>query len=464
MPLTGAIQEGLLAVLCFDQEKGPIVKSTIDPNYFDIYYRPIVRRAHEYWEQYQVPPNEHLIDIIEELSHEQPKNADVLHRIYDSLMQTRESLNPDYLLDRATTFVRQQRLKDGIMRAVEFVQEGNLDEAEGVLNQSMIGVHALFDPGVKLTDVDRSLAFLTEQVDAFPTGILALDRRGLGPTRKELHLFMAPPKRGKTWWLVHLGKHALMHHKRVVHITLEMSESKTCQRYIQTLFSVSKRKEDHIRIAFEEDDTGRLTGFKQVKVPKRPAFTDRKIRQVILDRLDRAMSPFSLVVKQFPTGGLTMGALAAYLDTLEAAQRFIPDLLLLDYVDLMDIDPATYRLSLGALYKELRGLAVKRNIAIATASQVNRAGAKARLVTDIHAGEDYSKVATSDTVITYNQTDDERALGLARLFVAAGRSDEDRFLILISQRYALGQFCMASTRMASKYWDMVAEADEEETE
>jgi hypothetical protein len=76
-------------------------------------------------------------------------------------------------------------------------------------------------------------------------------------------------------------------------------------------------------------------------------------------------------------------------------------------------------------------------------------------VTGEHAAEDYSKIAISDAVITYNQTLSEKALGIARLFVTAGRNDEDKFNVIIKQSYPIGQFCLESRMMDRDYWSIL---------
>ena len=79
----------------------------------------------------------------------------------------------------------------------------------------------------------------------------------------------------------------------------------------------------------------------------------------------------------------------------------------------------------------------------------------AKVVKDDMVAEDVSKIATADNVITYSQTEQERKLGLARLWVSNARNDEDKFMILISQCYAAGQFCLNSTLMLSDYEEII---------
>lgn len=465
--LTAAVQEGLVGLLCFDEKTGALLKSIIPAENFDVYYRSLVDAATKFWAQFGKPPGEHTLDLIDELVRKRPKDKDLLKRLMRSLFESRDRLNAEYLMGQAARFVRLQRMKAGITEAVDLIQADKLDDAETVLAAAMRKSYDLFDPGTFLTDAKRSLAFLHDHATSFPTGISELDNVGLGPVRKELHLFVARPKRGKTWWLVNLGKQALVHGYKVLHVTLEMSEARISQRYMQALFSISKRKAQHKRIAFVKDSLGRLIDLKEKAVPKRPGLNSPGIERYLRASLQGWERRPPLLIKEFPTGSLTVKELEGYLDMLEASSGFMPDLLLLDYADLMNIDTRNYRHELQRVYKDVRGLALTRNIAVATASQANREGGKAKLITDMHAAEADAKGAIVDTMITYNRTPEEKRCALARLFVAAARNDADQFQILISQNYSIGQFFFDSTRMLGRYGDILPTLggeDEEEDE
>ncbi len=450
--LTGATQESILCLICFDSKHGQILRGIIPLDSFDLFYSTIASHAFDYWDKYQTPLGEHVLDIIEIIKKDHPKDAEIYDRIYASLLNIRPGIKPKYVLDQAKLFVRRQRLKRGVLSAVECIERDDLDEADRVLTESMKASFDLFNPGVLLTDSISSLAFLDrEGEEGYPTGIEQLDARGLGPGRGELHLFIALPGRGKTWWLTNLGKQAIKHGLSCVHVTLEISEDITCQRYVQALWAVTKRVQDVKVMTFKSDDRGSLISLDHNTLEDLQSFKDEDIKKWLYKQVGKLHS--RLVIKQFPTGALTIRELEGYLDTLELSLNLKPDLLIVDYADLMDVNPNNLRLALGKLYIDLRGLAVKRNLAVATASQANRAGEKQQTIRGSNVGEDFSKIACADKVITYSQTESEEKLNLARLFVSKCRIEEDRFTVLISQSYASGQFCLGSTRMHSDYWD-----------
>ena len=127
----------------------------------------------------------------------------------------------------------------------------------------------------------------------------------------------------------------------------------------------------------------------------------------------------------------------------------------MDYLDLMDIDPERLRIDLGRTCVELRGIAVTRNIPVVTVAQTNRTAEGQVLITRKNLAEDFSKVKTSDVLIIYNQTAEEKARGLARLYIDKERNGKDRNVILISQNYSIGQFALSSVKINNSYWDVL---------
>lgn len=466
MELTGAIQEALLTILCYDESYATIVPALVQPRVFDPFYRDIASKAVDFIEQYRKVPGEHTLDIVEQLQTQNPDSADVYARLYESMEETRDSLNVDYVMAKAKSFARFQRMRAGIAEALEVMQsdedgESVVAEAEKILSSSLESTHDLFRRGTKLTDPE-AFRFLDDDYPAFPCGIEEIDKRGLGPARKRLHVFAALPGKGKSWWLVHQAKQALLQGLKVVYVTLELSETEVLQRVMQSFFSVSKRKVRATRPVFETDELGRFTRLESMVVKGRPALSDDGIKGLLEKKISKLRGKDRFIVREFPTGALSVKELSAYLDQLEASEKFIPDILLVDYADIMRVDAANYRHALGTVYKDLRGIAVERNIAVATATQMNREALSSKLANEGNVSEDFSKVMTCDTLLTFNQTQDEKELGLARLFVAKGRTDEDKFTVLISQAYSLGQFCLQSARMVSSYWQRLTEADREE--
>ena len=205
-----------------------------------------------------------------------------------------------------------------IAKALQKDTEESLGEAEALMAKAQTVNLSVFDPGIRLSD-KKALAFLDMQESAFPTGIPELDKRAFGPTRKELWHFIANTKSGKSWMLIQLAKMAALHRLRICHISLEMSKERCAQRYYQSLFAISKRKETFRNTKFKKDKLGRITGYDDVRVQPSLSFDDPNIRKKLERRLikyrDRLLE--NIVIRDFPTGSLTVRQLEAYLDNLE---------------------------------------------------------------------------------------------------------------------------------------------------
>jgi replicative DNA helicase len=467
MELTAAIQEALLVMLCYDASPrgARLVRTLIRPTEFDAYYREIAEAAEKHLDKYGKPPSEHTLDLVESLKSRHKSAADIYDNIFNSMQGTKEGLQPEWVLDEAQTFATQQRLKYGTMKVLEHLERGgkqDIAQALAAMDEARKSSFELFSPGLLLNDPKQALRFLDSSIaDVLPVGIKELDRLGFGPARKRLHVLVGLRGKGKSWWLIHLAKQALMHRNKVVYISLELSEDEIAQRLVQSIFSVSKRSEAIKRMRFKCNELGHFIDLKPMDLKPRKALTSPSIERYLRKRVELLQTKPRIYIKQFPSGQVSMRDVEAYLDGLQGAQSFIPDLILVDYPDLMKHDPKHKREELNKIYTDLRGLAIQRNTRVAVVSQGNRPGETAKTLQMHHLAEDISKGDIADVLMTYNRTDAEKRLGLARLYIAKGRTDVDGFTLLLAQAFAIGQFCLDSARMvrAAPYWERL-EPDE----
>ena len=452
--LSGALQQNVLALLVFSTKHAPIISTMVPVEAFDSrFYRNIATKAVDYYNQFGEAIGEHIADELEdELRNTDKRQAETYEKLLDNLFVSQEQINEEYVISKLREFVRQQALKGSIMEASRLLLEGDLSEAEEELEKGMRKRVDAFDPGINLMDPSQALRFLDESEDVFPTGIKTLDRMGIGPGRGQLFLFIAPPKRGKSWFLVAMGVQAMLRRLRVLHITLEMSESLVAKRYMQSMFSfMSKPDPGGVQYQKISNDPQEGLALMTVDLDDRPNFKQEDARQVLSSKIAKMRVPIR--VKGFPTGSLTIGQLRTFMLMLERTENFVPDIVLLDYIDLVKINAARIREDTGAAAKDFRGLMIEFNCAGVTATQGNRSSSRSRMVDEFHVAEDFSKIATSDTVVTFSRTDAEKDLGLARLTVTNARSEQDRFSVLISQAYPIGQFAMDSILLPREYFD-----------
>lgn len=452
-----SLQENVMTLLCFDTEASSLIRGAVTPDLFEgEVYQTIAIQALDFIDKYKEAPKDHLPDLLEPYIQKASKpNQELYRSALLNLYQFKESINKDYTLNQLLKFIRQQKLKQVLTSAVKSVQVGDAEQAEKELSEHLRTTFEAFDIGLEFSNFASSYeSIFGSQSQSFPTGIPGFDELNIGPAPKELFMFLTLPNRGKTWWLIHLAKNALIHRKKVLFLTLEMSEHKIAGRILQNMFSITRKKVEKGKLEVQKikkDSLGRFIDFEPMSF-ERPSFQDPDILKFLNSKMDKLKQRFPLVVKQFPTGQLSTRGLEAYLDLLDSKNKFVPDLICIDYPDLMSIDTKNLRVDTGRLYRDIRGIGVERNLAVAAVSQSNKEGKKEKWINMENFAEDFSKAGISDAIITYNQTDVEYQLGLARLLVAKARDESRNRKVLISQSYATGQFALDSVVMEDKVY------------
>lgn len=455
-------QENLVSLLLFDEVNGKIVNDLVETNYFEGGFHEIVLRVRDYYERYGRPPGVHVYDLLSDiLDDPHDRRAKPFKETLQRLEDLHQDLNVKYVLDSIKNFKRFQRMKDAVIRSARYLDENDeagIEEVDRIWNELLKTEKDVISPGVKLTDYEVYFDYQSRVSGEFTTGIKELDRRNIVPSRGEVSLFIASAGMGKTWWLVHLGKRALIQRKRVLHISLEMPEPEVMGRYYQSIWGVTKRSSKTEIARIKSTRSGAITGISMEEFQPEFELMDPNAPQEVKARLRHAGRwGENMRIIQFPPRSKTVADLEAYIDFLERSQNFIPDLILVDYLGILKTDANNHRITLGRAFEELRGLAIRRNVAIETAHQSSKMGAISKRVGTEHVAEDWSLIGTTDRAYTYSSTSAEKRLGLARFFVAKARKEEDQFGVLITQNYNIGQFVNQSTFYSEDYWSRLDE-------
>ncbi len=477
--LPSSVQESLAtAIALIDDNNSSIIANLVEPALFDSPLDDIVSRCQEHRRTLKKPPGKSHIDdvfaaILEDKGHKQ--NARY-HSIVNNMVRHADSINTEFLLGEVASFVRRRRYRTSLMQAVERYQKGGdemFEEIDSTVRRMMHADFAQRDYGFSMAD-SRAFGFLErDSNDHCLLGIKELDRVGVVPGRQEYLAFLSPPNRGKSFFLSHCGKMALLKGWRVLHYTLENSDDMTAQRYWQTLFSGVRHEGTFHYTAFEDDD-GNIGLRAQVLKPNF-VIDDRDRTYEFLRRQTKEWAPRlqNLRIKRFASGRLTFDMLEKDLDELKIVHNFEPDMILLDMPQLMRLPnrDKDYT-SLDELVTNLRGLAVDRNLAMVAPQQGNRSSAPARNVQAQHGAGSFGIFGIADNMITYSQTPSEEKHGLARLFLQKVRNDRARTTVCITQHYESGQFAMDSCLMSNQLREQVkdyvgyksGEGDEEDDE
>lgn len=467
-PLSISLQENLVTVLAYNEAQGRIVANSLDTKLMDGDFRTIAEACIKYWKTYNKPPLDHTADLVSHIIDDKGnRRAKAVTRILRGMIQLSDSgLNTEYVLKQIQTHQYTQRIKAAVLESAELLntqQHLANPEIEEIWNNLLKNGRANLDfsPGLRMNNPAAVLEKLRAYDDEFNNGIAILDRHYVVPARKSLFIWIGASGRGKTWAMIQQGVAALRRRKKVLHITLEMDEERCIGRYYQCLFQITRRKLP-VEIAEFDIERKKLRGIELV--PFKPRFSmeyaDAAARLNNAMRGRRGMYD-NLIVKQFASNTLTLAGLETYLDNLEQVDGFSPDLLILDYAGIMKTEVKFQRDSMAANVLGLRGICVDRNLAGVTGHQSNREGAQARMITDKHVAEAWPVVHHADNIATFSSSDFEFRTGLARGFVPKGRNELDKFGWLMTQNYAIGQFCIDSRPLDIKYFDILKEMEDE---
>jgi replicative DNA helicase len=316
-----------------------------------------------------------------------------MRQFYGRIKSTYKELSDsEYVKTKAIDFCKKQVLKKAIMESVKLIKTSSFDEIEKVIQNALsLGADSNFGHDW-LKDVEER--FIVKSRNPITTGWREIDeltKGGFGV--RELSVVIAPTGAGKSMIMVHLGAEALKLGKTVVHYTLELSDTVTGSRYDSCITRVP---------------LGDLTYSKQIVMDK--------IKDV----------PGKLIIKEYPTKSASTQTIKSHLEKLKKKGVY-PDMIIVDYADLLRPvrNTAEKRHDLENIYEELRGIAQINNCAVVTASQTNRSGLNAEVITMEAISEAFNKCFVADFIFSLSRTATDKQSNKGRIFIAKNRNGPD---------------------------------------
>lgn len=246
----------------------------------------------------------------------------------------------------------------------------------------------------------------------------------LGPfTTEDFVAFIAPAKRGKTWWLMASAFIAALKGFRVLFVSLEMSKKQMTRRFWQMMTGRSRYGETAPWPVFVEQGEGSWA-IQDREVPTKKVETAPSGIADIQAGIRRASRHGRLELRAFPTGTLSVRGLEAEITTMETYENFTPDVIVVDSADIMDHGNSRVevRHQLNKTWQDLRGLGLKRGCLVITASHTGTEtmdGEKDASAKNV--SEDRRKVAHITKLVAINQTEAEKARGIYRISCSTTR-------------------------------------------
>ena len=391
-----AFQEGLAQLIMEQRAFADQIQEVLSIDFFELkYLQAFTRKIFEFKKKYDVHPSKDAMlsvlrsELDDETPATQKQTRDFFARIYKAEIEVG---GEEYIKETALDFCRKQKLKEAMIKSVGLLEASSFDEISSVINDALkLGSSTDFGYDYKADFEER---FMIKARNPISTGWQIIDghcKGGLGIG--ELGVVIAPTGAGKSMVLVHLGAEALKQGKTVVHYTLELAPTVIAGRYDSC-----------------------LTG-----IPLPQLFSCKEgIYETVKDLEGQ------LIVKEYPTKTASPNVIRSHLERLR--QRDIhPDMIIVDYADLLrpNVIRKEKRHELETIYEDLRGIAQEFKCPCYTASQTNRSGLNAEVITMEAISEAFNKCFVADFIFSISRTVEDKNTNSGRIFLAKNRNGPD---------------------------------------
>jgi replicative DNA helicase len=241
------------------------------------------------------------------------------------------------------------------------------------------------------------------------TGFASLDQRlnNGGPSRKEVVCWLAA---------TNVGKSIMLCNNAISSFRGECSDGSKGQDVLLVTFEL-----DAIKTAMR--CLAAASGIPIADIPNRQNYIERVIGQM------RRTYKKRFLIHEMSPDECSVSHISALIDDKKRTEGWKPDVVILDYMDLMVSRNPAYNKDDYTRQKhvanEIRGLAKNEDVLVFTATQTNRSGAKDGEVIDLtKAAESYGKQFSLDYIIGLQQSQEERRMSPPRIsmFIAKNRN------------------------------------------
>ena len=388
-------QENLCQLMLEDRPFFDQITEVLDVNFFDKKYLQIFTQTLiNYRNKYNTHPNSEVMMTLlrTELNHHDKATAQSVREFYARIHTSDGVEESEFIKDKAIDFCRKQVLKGAMIKSASLLKSSSFEEIEKVIKEALVlGTDNNFGHDFRKDLLKR---FELVSRDPTSTGWARMDeiiKGGLG--KSELGVVVAPTGAGKSMVLVHLATQAILAGKTVVYYTLELKDTVVGQRFDCCISDV-------------------------------PLQEHRERQKEIVSKVKDLQG--TLIIKEYPTKSASVQTLKNHIEKLRK-RGIEPDMILVDYADLLRPvrSSGEKRHELEETYEGLRGLAQTYEIPCWTASQTNRGGLNAEVITMESISEAFNKCFVADFIFSLSRTVQDKQANKGRIFVAKNRNGPD---------------------------------------
>lgn len=377
------IKDIILRNLFLNEEFVKVAMPHIAADHFsEEHDKRIFKALNNYVVKYNVPPtiDEIAVELYDDKSINEKLSKDI-NSALDSFREDREAPNLEWLLENTEKYCFDKGVYNTVLKCVELL-DGNgknlgqipemFREALSYQFNSSIG-HDYFE------DFEHRFDYYNKQEYKIPMRLDYLKKVTKGGfSRKTLQIILGGVHAGKTAHMCSLAADNILDGQNVLFISAEMAAEEIAARIDANLLD---------------------TPVNDVKEMDINSFTKG------INRL-RNETTGKLIIREYPTSTAHVGHFRQLLQDLELKKNFVPDIIYIDYLNICQ----SQRISLGSnvnsytymkvISEELRGLAVEKNVAIVTATQLTRAGFNSTDPSMDDIAESFGVAATADMIYT----------------------------------------------------------------
>jgi len=490
------IENEILTALITNTQFIRKLRGMYNEDYFSEYGKIITKWVFNYWDTYQEAPGKTISSIYSiEKETLKPAIADSIAAYLETLSSeyTGDDINVGYVLEKTQTYFRRKSYEKLFTQGRDLITLGRIDDAIKLHQNFRVELNktAKWENVFSGGEVAEHFNELEEQSNELFSFRGALGEL-FGPLERGwLVGIMGPMKRGKSFWLQEALFQAATAKRRVAYINLEMLSLGVRDRLYTRLLGVGRKTPSQVKFpvfdcAHNQRDTCPVSRFRQNDIPLisgedyhlprwgTPGLGDYRVctycrnntklrhnfipdvwyewhcpkrdhtRQEVARIANAFIRHYGDRIRQitYPAYSVSIDQIIQDLNELEWVEDFYPDIVLLDYADIVAPQHAAtneYEHT-DFLWKRMKGCAVEKRQLWITGSQTNRGGLEKDLVSQKDTSGNIRKLAHVDIMGAINQTDEEKEDLITRMTCLVHRHIESSQLrqVLILSQLALG--------------------------
>jgi replicative DNA helicase len=385
-----SFQIKVITILLTDKIFIQQIVDILSPTYFESDANNwIVTTILEYHAEYKSPPTLEVLKVrLDTVDHDVLKTQIIAH-LKDAWKYTGAN-DLEFIKDQVLDFCKNQEIKKAILGSVELLKNGQYEDIKSKIDNAL-KAGADKDIGHEyMINIEERYSESVRDVKETPwESINEIMDGGLG--KGELGVFVAPAGIGKSWGLINIGANAIKKGLTVVHYTLELNQAYVGLRYDSVITGIPNQNLKHYQSEVKSA-VDKLTG--------------------------------ELIIKYYPTKSVSVIGIRAHIEKC-IMQDKKPDIVIVDYADLLVGAGKEKHQVLESIYEDLRGTAGEYDIPVWTASQANRSALEMDIIEADKIAESYGKVMVADFILSLSRKVQDKLAGTGRWYVIKNRFGPD---------------------------------------